>query len=184
MPRECRPDRVAGFVVHFLAAFTAGDREAVARSLASSGFVYSVDGPEGIFVDPASDEPTRLLFDYLDRRHEQRERLRLVELAVANTEETSDSGGLMRVAGVSFLLLRTADDFSPSARRYDGKANIRCAHGAIVNWQMVPERRFTCLTAVSPKRPSASRRPRVPLKAGWLSPKLLAGAPTALQRRR
>jgi hypothetical protein len=138
-PPECRPGRIAGFALDFLATFTAGRRQAAARFFRDIGFVYSIVGPKGIILDSSGKS---VLADYVGERHKHGERLRLVELVVAGTESRTDPGiGATQVAGVTFLLLRYADDFGRSPLQYAGKANVSCRDGAMLNWQLVPERR-------------------------------------------
>lgn len=142
MPLECRPGRIASFVVDFLATLTAGDQQAAASFLTDTSFVYSVVGPEGISLDPLHDQQRRAFADYVGERHDHGERLRLIELVVADTYRRSYLGiDTTEVAGVAYLLLRYADDFDRNPLRYSGKANLICREGLIFNWQMVPEHR-------------------------------------------
>lgn len=85
--------------------------------------------------------PNEKLFDYLERRHEQGERLGRMEIAVGPAPRTSAGPfsvpGNAPIAAFDFELSRTARDLRERGIRSQlgsGKAGINCRTGRILLW--------------------------------------------------
>jgi hypothetical protein len=156
LPRECEPRRIATVVLEFLEALNRGDpraRRFIAPDPEFNGWGVGERGTgEGVFVKA----PNSKLFGYFRRRHEQRERLGRLEIAVGPAPSTSAgpfSGGHGNApaAAFDFELSRTASDLRERGIRRQlgsGKAGINCRTGRIFLWAqawgMTPHGILTC----------------------------------------
>ncbi len=147
LPPECEPRRVATAVMQFLDAFNRGDR-GVLRFVASvpEFRFYGVNVPRGTeprgTPERGSKRPAGLL-DYMRRRHAERERVRLQEMAVGEAyrkfaqRPTTGPHGKDPIAVFTFEVTRTARDLREQGIRTQdggGKAGINCRTRRIFLW--------------------------------------------------
>jgi hypothetical protein len=135
LPAGCALDETVQFLTDFLDAFNRGDVAALPRFFPTEGVYpyadqrgfqwYSVTDQNGHFVtyDPAN------LPAYLVDRHEQHERLQLLELEVAASWHPG--------VDIVFRLSRKADDL-PS-HEANGKGAIYCDDHTIFVWSMAQD---------------------------------------------
>jgi hypothetical protein len=135
LPAGCESEEVVAFLTAFLDAFNRGDAAALPGFFPEEGAYpytdkrgfqwYSVTDLEGHFViyDPAE------LAAYFASRHEQHERLQLLELEVGAGPHPS--------VGIVFRLSREADDLP--LREMVGKGAIYCDDLTIFVWSMAQD---------------------------------------------
>lgn len=144
-PPSCAPLPVAAIVIEFFAAVNAGDERALGRIFPRESFRwYSVEGGPGERSVYSSPYDWTTLLPYFEERHEQGERLRLVEIFAPGGAIVREVQGLpiepTPAADIEFVVERRADDFSDAdSTRYGGKAGINCRDRAIFYWSMGPD---------------------------------------------
>lgn len=137
-PSGCRPRRVASRLIGFFDAFNDGDasrlRGTFARaSTGDTGFKwYSVGrgNPAATGQQEYVTSDPEALPAYFEARHQQRERLTLIALAVGLRDNTGQ---------LEYYLRREADDFDRAGIMTtvtEGKGAIECSTGRIFVWSM------------------------------------------------
>ncbi len=142
LPLGCRPWQMAGLITQFFAAFNRGDTHRLAAffpqefetsDVYPAGEWYSVKGDRGVV---AYDTPS--LLRYLKQRHHARERLALIEVEVTRAWSKGH-------VGLSFLLIRRADDLRPlpenETPNYVGKADVDCGNQTFGVWSIAEIRK-------------------------------------------
>ncbi len=155
LPAGCGPREVGTRVVQFLDAITRGDVDALDRLIAGADrfqwFTSNAEGSRGtssftafgetVTIEGAGgmDDRSRVL-RYLEARHEQGERVRLLHLGVNRVPAGS---WLPRevgtVVGLEFSVERVAPDLGPLGggnRIATGKGGVACSDSTILVWAM------------------------------------------------
>jgi hypothetical protein len=145
VPISCTPEEVGKLVVGFFAAINEGAVEA-SRFFTPDMEWYSVtewsrEAGKRHFVSNGYDPEE--LESYFQRRAEQHERVRLLEIDVAYESARN-------IGHVAYALKRTADDLPESDPIVIGKGAIDCDTGRIAVWSMSHDTRFQTPPAVCP----------------------------------
>lgn len=134
LPDGCKPRQVAGLITNSFAAFNKGDQGRLAHFFASEGlpgpglFGAGAGKGDASFATTSRDD---LLKDFA-RRHEHKERMRLLEVDVEKRNQSS--------AAIAYNLTRKADDIGPNLGGPKniavGKGVINCREQRFLVWNM------------------------------------------------
>lgn len=146
LPSGCNPREVGLLLSRFTDAVDGGDQAALARlfvmadppgkALEPAGKAFRWYSVTEARSGPAQPWRHRVMYDradvlaYFTERHEQNERLELIEVQVGASR-------LPQAVGFTFKVRREADDLPPWLNPFaGGKAGIDCAEQAIYLWSM------------------------------------------------
>jgi hypothetical protein len=144
LPRHCRPRQVALLVHRSLVAFNAGDTREIARLVnPENGGWYSVTEQTRLGRRHFVTSDQQDLLRYVERRHAERDRMALSELAVGDLRR-SPTAPDARIVDIELALRRTANDLRQLGIRTDratGKGAVDCDTRQIVVWSIGMTRR-------------------------------------------
>jgi hypothetical protein len=130
LPAGCSVTETAALVTGFLDAFSRGDRDELDRFFAPAGegtsdfkWFSSVDGGRRRTIYERAN-----LLDHFSERHRHADTLRLVSLSIG--------AGHRAEVGLSYVVIRQADDLGSTPLFVSGKGQIDCARRQIFVWSM------------------------------------------------
>lgn len=153
LPDGCHPRQVARVVADFFDAFNRGDLDRLSRlffvaegpsppdfsddgSYPWSWYSVSEGGAGGRIESSFITYDQGELLRYFARRHQKRERLRLLKVGLLGPGMLGERGNV----GMIYILTREADDIPPGMGGPDGLAlgrgAINCERGQIFTWSM------------------------------------------------